>query len=60
MQVVSRKTGDDIKALLISQGGLCNACKCDISTSYHVDHVIALARGGTNWPDNLQLLCPTL
>ena len=23
----------------------------------HRDHIIALANGGSNWPDNFQLLC---
>lgn len=24
----------------------------------HLDHIVALARGGSNWPTNLQWLCP--
>lgn len=49
----------DIHAMLISQRRRCAAphCGCNISTSYSIDHVIPLSRGGSNWPDNLQLLC---
>ena len=40
------------------QNWLCNNCQCDISSKYHIDHVIPIALGGTSWPENLQLLCP--
>lgn len=53
-------SADDIKALWDAQSGLCAICSVHLDeTGYHADHVVALARGGTNWPDNLQLLCPT-
>jgi 5-methylcytosine-specific restriction endonuclease McrA len=55
-----RHTGSDIKTLFASQGGLC-ACGCGLSLSdtYEVDHKIPISRGGSNWPDNLQLLAPS-
>ena len=53
-----RYTKADISAMKLKQGNLC-ACCHDALTDYHVDHVIPLTKGGTNWPDNLQLLCPT-
>lgn len=40
------------------QNGLCVYCLKSLTESYHVDHVLALARGGTNWPTNLALTCP--
>jgi len=49
-------TSQDIKNMLSLQGNKCNACKIDL-VKYHVDHVIPLSRGGTNYPDNLQILC---
>lgn len=55
-------TENDIKRLFDRQGGLCNACGKKLirynKKQYHVDHVIPLAKGGSNRPDNLQLLCP--
>ena len=50
-------TDADIQNLLRSQHGHCVYCKCDITGSYTVDHITPLSRGGTNWPDNLQLVC---
>lgn len=56
-------TGEDIKSLFISQNGICNGCGCELQTTgrkkYHIDHIIALANGGSNYPSNLQLLCPS-
>lgn len=48
----------DIARLGVEQGWACAACDADIQESYHVDHVVAVAAGGDNGPDNLQLLCP--
>ena len=50
-------TGDDIKALFIKQRGQCVYCGVKLSKGYHVDHIMPLALGGTNWPSNLQLTC---
>lgn len=52
-------TAADIKALMRLQRGLCVGCRCDIRGAFHVDHIQALARGGSNDRLNLQLLCPT-
>jgi len=48
---------EDIQALLSEQNGLCNGCAADITQTFHVDHIVPISRGGSNWPDNLQLLC---
>lgn len=48
----------DINALIISQDGMCAAhCGAFLCDGYSIDHVVALACGGSNWPDNIQLLC---
>lgn len=47
----------DIAALLETQAGLCAYCSEDITAGFHIDHKMPLARGGTNWPDNLCLAC---
>lgn len=53
-------TAEDIRRLFDAQNGYCGGCGRDFSvTGYHVDHIQPLSRGGSNWPDNLQLLCPT-
>lgn len=48
-----------IEYLHRKQNGKCVACSTDISTGYHVDHIYALARGGSNDKSNIQLLCRT-
>jgi 5-methylcytosine-specific restriction endonuclease McrA len=53
-------TADDIAILVVIQNNCCNECGADFATvKRHIDHVIPLSRGGSNWPANLQLLCGT-
>lgn len=52
-----RYTASDVSTLLVKQRGQCAVCRCDIRSAFHVDHVMPLARGGSNHPTNLQLLC---
>ena len=51
-------TAADIKTLFQRQNGRCASCAISLKQGYHVDHISPLAKGGSNGPDNLQLLCP--
>jgi 5-methylcytosine-specific restriction endonuclease McrA len=51
-------SGSDIKRIYMSQKEKCPICRKPLNNIYHVDHVMPLSRGGTNWSSNLQLLCP--
>lgn len=50
-------TADDIKAIFKVQYGKCAYCRIELCVQYHVDHIVPLARGGSNDRQNLQLLC---
>lgn len=47
-----------IDALLLKQRGKCACCGNPLNGEYHLDHIMPLARGGTNTDDNVQLLLP--
>lgn len=49
----------DIRRLLEAQRFCCADCGKSIKDGYHVDHVVPISKGGSNWPTNLQILCPT-
>jgi 5-methylcytosine-specific restriction endonuclease McrA len=34
-------------------------CKNRLGNDFHCDHITPLVLGGTNYPSNLQLTCPT-
>lgn len=51
-------TTDDIKVIMKRQKKKCVVCRVDISKGYHIDHIMPLKLGGSNYPANLQLLCP--
>lgn len=48
-------TTEQARAILRFQDGHC--AYCDVREGLHLDHVVPLSRGGSNWPWNLQWLC---
>ncbi len=50
-------TADEANAIRTKQKNKCIYCKCKLNKVAHLDHIIPLSKGGTNWPDNLQWLC---
>ncbi len=52
-------TEGDIKAQYTRQKGKCFWCGKRVGKDYHVDHVVPLSRGGSNWPENLVISCAT-
>lgn len=51
-------TMDQIGELAERQKYRCVVCKGSIRKKYHIDHIVPLSRGGTNYIENIQLLCP--
>jgi 5-methylcytosine-specific restriction endonuclease McrA len=49
-------TLDDVQAMRDRQHGLCAACQRP-EPKLQVDHIVPITKGGTNDPENLQLLC---
>ena len=54
-----RHTRVDVDRILKQQGNKCAWCKTRLTEKYHVDHIMPLSKGGSNWPNNLQCLCET-
>lgn len=57
-----KHTCADISKIFDLQKGLCANCKTSLFKSgirkMHIDHIMPLSLGGSNWPSNLQCLCP--
>ena len=44
-----------VKTLMEKQNGLCNGCHIDLTANkYHVDHIVAISKGGQNIDSNLK------
>lgn len=55
---VGSHTSNDVREIFRMQKGMCAYCRVSLKkVRTHVDHIISLARGGTNNRSNLQILC---
>lgn len=55
--ISGRHTADDIESIMKSQFWKCAYCRVRLGKKYHVDHITAVSKGGTNDRRNLQVLC---
>jgi len=63
LSVDGNHTNQDIQDILNIQKWKCAEPTCKkclkVSAGYHVDHIMPIALGGTDYPKNLQCLCPS-
>jgi hypothetical protein len=50
-------TAEDVQAQYDRQKGRCYYCHKKLDDKYHIDHVIPLAKGGSDGPENLVVAC---
>jgi 5-methylcytosine-specific restriction endonuclease McrA len=59
MQADGAHTAEDVQEQYERQKGRCYWCGKRVGKNYHVDHIVPLSRGGSNWPENIVLACPS-
>lgn len=56
-RAVGKFSPDDLRRIRAQQGDKCACCKSALNGKGEIDHIAPLSKGGTNFPNNLQLLC---
>jgi len=54
---IGSHTLEELQIRLQNQHNKCFYCGCDLDDKYHVDHLVPLSRGGSNWIENLVIAC---
>lgn len=54
---VGHFTPEDVARIRKNQRDKCAYCRSPLNGKGHLDHIVAIARGGSNYPRNLQLTC---
>lgn len=52
-----RHTHQDLLAIFAAQDGRCYYCSTPLGDDWHAEHKTPLARGGSNWPENMCCSC---
>lgn len=50
-------SGEQLRELFVRQRGQCAECQIPLTDKYEADHKIPLRIGGTNYIENIQILC---
>lgn len=58
LNAVGSHSAADLIQMYEDQDGLCAYCETPLFGSYEVDHIVPLARGGSNDAENLAITCP--
>lgn len=50
-------TWEDVERILVAQHHRCAYCRVQLRGGFHIDHIMPLALGGSDWPENIQVTC---
>jgi len=56
--VIGNHSRADISEILGWQRNKCAYCRVSLRKGFHLDHILPIAKGGSNFRANLQALCP--
>jgi len=58
-KTIGKLSKNIIDILLVKQKNKCAICKMKLNKNFHLDHIVAISKGGLNIDSNVQLLHPT-